>query len=92
MVLELFSDRFLHRILRYFGLGAGCGSGGKVLHLKLFSDRFLYRILRYFGFGGGCGSGGKVVHLVCFLVGFSMDYCSILGSEEAAEVVEKWCI
>ena len=81
MVLEQFSDRFLHRILRYFGFGGRCGSGGKVVHLELFSDRFLHRIFRYFGFGGGCGSGLKVVYLELFSDWFLIESSSNLGSD-----------
>ena len=35
MVLDLFSDRFLHRFLYELGFEGGCGSGGKVVHLEL---------------------------------------------------------
>ena len=44
MVLDLFSDRFLHRFLYELGFGGGCGSGGKVVHLELLSDRFLCQV------------------------------------------------
>ena len=66
MVLDLFSDRFLHRFLYELGFGGGCGSGGKVVHLELVSDWFFHGFLYELGFGGGCGSGGKVMHLEQF--------------------------
>ena len=49
MVLELFSDRLLHRILMYFGFREGCGSDEKVVYLELFSDWFLIESLSNLG-------------------------------------------